>query len=379
VGQPPTSKSVGNDSITRDPSVPAVRAHFSTENKIRSTWKGITLFAWSLALYTGTFMAIILLPEWPLKIIAGLATGFFTAVLFVIAHDACHQALTPRPTLNRILGRIAFLPSLHPCTTWEYSHNGLHHGFTNVKHIDPGYAPFSLKEYDALPAWRRKLERLYRTTFGLALLYLIEIWWRCELFPPRSKRPKQRNLAFQLDRLLVVGFFTAQILLLLFSAKRLGLNPYGMIVVGFAVPFAFWNFVSGFLTFQHHTHPRVPWFSRVSDWSFFQGQVRSVIHVEFPRPVEIILHNIMEHTAHHVDPKIPLYHLRESQDQLESAYSEDIVTVKWTLRGFLKTLATCKLYDYDAHRWLDFGGTPTTDSLLPLRQPNCSLRTGGKA
>ena len=34
--------------------------------------------------------------------------------LFIIGHDACHGSLTDHDLLNRVLGRIAFLPSLMP-------------------------------------------------------------------------------------------------------------------------------------------------------------------------------------------------------------------------------------------------------------------------
>jgi acyl-lipid omega-6 desaturase (Delta-12 desaturase) len=362
-----------------DQTVREVRAHLPEVSKTRSSLTGVTLFAVSLLLYVLTFAATILLPGWPLKIVAGLANGFFVAVLFVIAHDACHQALTPSPILNRIIGRISFLPSLHPYTSWEHSHNGLHHAFTNVKKIDPGYAPYSLSEFLALPAWRRCLERGYRTTLGLGLLYLVEIWWRCELFPSQNRRPKQRNRTFQLDRILVAAFFISEILLLVFSAWRLHLNPFAMIGVGFFIPYLSWNFVSGFLTFQHHTHPKVPWYADVKEWTYFQGQVRSVVHVEFPFIVEIILHNIMQHTAHHVDPRIPLYHLRETQASLEAAYGAEITSVKFTWKGFFATIATCKLYDYEAHRWLDFDGTPTTPPLLSQNRLATAAPNGGAA
>ena len=41
--------------------------------------------------------------------------------------NACHQALTPISLLNKILGRLAMLPSWHAYSVWDYGHNGLHH------------------------------------------------------------------------------------------------------------------------------------------------------------------------------------------------------------------------------------------------------------
>ena len=88
------------------------------------------------------------------------------------------------------------------------------------------------------------------------------------------------------------------------------------------------------------------------------------MHIELPRPVELVLHNIMEHTAHHADPRVPLYNLEQAQKNLEAAYGDNIVVVPFTLGGLFKTLRTCRLFDYENHRWLDWDGTPTTRPLL---------------
>ena len=137
-----------------------------------------------------------------------------------------------------------------------------------------------------------------------------------------------------------------------------------LILAGVIVPFLLWNWLMGFVVFQHHTHPRVPWYGNEDDWSFYAGQVQSVVHIEMPRPVELVLHNIMEHTAHHVDPRIPLYNLEDAQKKLEHAYAGDIVVVPFTWRGYFHTLRTCRLFDYANHCWLDWNGSPTTEPLL---------------
>jgi omega-6 fatty acid desaturase (delta-12 desaturase) len=72
----------------------------------------------------------------------------------------------------------------------------------------------------------------------------------------------------------------------------------------------------------------------------------------------------MEHTAHHADPRVPLYNLEKAQKRLEETYGDNIVVVPFTVRGLFTTLRTCRLFDYENHRWLDWDGTPTTGSLL---------------
>jgi omega-6 fatty acid desaturase (delta-12 desaturase) len=125
------------------------------------------------------------------------------------------------------------------------------------------------------------------------------------------------------------------------------------------VPFILWNVLMGFVIYNHHTHPRVAWFARREEWSFYEGQIRSPVHLELPFWFNNILHHIMEHTAHHIDINIPLYRLKAAQDRVEALFGKEIVKERWTWTGHLDHVRRCKLYDYERHRWLDFDGNET--------------------
>src|SRR5262249_37072964 len=125
-------------------------------------------------------------------------------------------------------------------------------------------------------------------------------------------------------------------------------------------PWTAWIWFMGFTSFIQHTHPRMAWYDNEAEWSFYHVQLRSTAHVVFPWPIERMLHNIMDHPAHHLDPTIPLYELPRSQRLLEETCPEHAVVVRWTLGEYLRTCAACKLYDFRHHRWLDFNGAPTT-------------------
>jgi omega-6 fatty acid desaturase (delta-12 desaturase) len=67
------------------------------------------------------------------------------------------------------------------------------------------------------------------------------------------------------------------------------------------------------------------------------------------------MHNIFEHTAHHVDTGIPYYGLRDAQSRLEELCGPDIVRVqRFSVRGFLAQMRACQLYDYRGRRWVRF-------------------------
>src|SRR5215471_8055213 len=111
--------------------------------------------------------------------IAGVCIG----MLFVVGHDACHGSFSSSRRWNAMIGRLAFAPSLTPFSAWDLGHNRTHHVYTNLKPVDYVWAPLSKAEYDALPKWRRALERAYRTPLGVGLYYCIEIWWKRLFFP----------------------------------------------------------------------------------------------------------------------------------------------------------------------------------------------------
>ena len=78
---------------------------------------------------SGSIAADSVLSALALSIVGGVAGS----QLFVIAHDACHGSYTSSRTLNAIIGRLAFVPSVHSYSLWAYFHNGLHHNFTNLR------------------------------------------------------------------------------------------------------------------------------------------------------------------------------------------------------------------------------------------------------
>jgi hypothetical protein len=62
----------------------------------------------------------------------------------------------------------------------------------------------------------------------------------------------------------------------------------------------------------------------------------------------------MQHTAHHVNRRIPLTVGRVAALS-GTAYGNQIIVEPWRFTAVGKTLARCKLYDYENYRWLNPG------------------------
>jgi acyl-lipid omega-6 desaturase (Delta-12 desaturase) len=245
-------------------------------------------------------------------------------------HDVCHGGLTPYDLLNKILGRIALLPSCTPYIAWEFAHNRVHYSYTNH-----AWAPFSKEEYDRLPRLRRWLERHYRSVWGFGSYYLVEYWLKHLMCVAKKERQENEAAchvrAGSCSRPGLRACSDMGPLRLVRDAGRwrefLGAPDdfSDLLLVGIVLPFLVWNWGMGIAIFQHHNHPRAVWYANREEWDFFAGQVGSTVHARMPRWIDWISAFIMQHTAHHVNSRIPLYRLAQSQRYLERAYADQII------------------------------------------------------
>jgi acyl-lipid omega-6 desaturase (Delta-12 desaturase) len=339
-----------------------VRANMPADRRTRCYLASVPLFAACAIAYAGTFCLACCSAHPVFAAAAAVVNGLVIGLLFIIGHDACHGSFTPAAFLNRLLARLAFFTSLQPYTSWVYTHNGLHHGWTNLKGKDVVFAPLTLAEYRALPRHRRLLERACRSPLGIGLMHLTQVWWRHEIWPAAANAPKDLR-QFRRDRLMVLAFLLAKASLAFGlclgtsgSAGWAALKVAGLLTLIYAV----WFWLIGFVTFQQHTNPEVPWYDDAAEWSFYRGQIHGTPHVSFPLWFHKLLFNVMDHNAHHVDPLVPSYRLPESQRSLENDYGHDVVESIWSVRTFLRSLRVCRLYDYVRHQWLDYDGSPTS-------------------
>jgi omega-6 fatty acid desaturase (delta-12 desaturase) len=323
----------------------------------RSTLRALALVGVDVALFVALMWAIVTLQNPLLQTLAGAAAGLVIARLFILGHDACHQSFTPHRGLNRWLGRLVFLPSLTPYSLWEIGHNVVHHGYTNLKGFDFVWEPHTLAEFQALPRWRQRLERIYRSGWAPWLYYLVEVWWGRMFFPSRRAMPTRRAV-FTWDSLLVSTFALAWIGGLVFIASRTGQSALWLVAVGFGVPFLVWNGLIGFVVYVHHTHEGVSWYADKTRWAAAQPFVSTTVHLSFRWGVGSVLHHIMEHTAHHVDMGVPLYRLKEAQRLLEHKLPGQIIVQPFSWRWYAATARRCKLWSDEANCWTGFDGRP---------------------
>ena len=349
--------------LPQQPKGHELRALASPEAPRHSTMVGVAFATGDFVLLYGGAAVAILAPWWTAKAIGVVVSGIATAMLFALAHDAAHGSLANSRLMNRVLATLCFLPSWYPFTPWIRGHNHLHHGWTNVAECDYSWRPVSPADYLAMPRWRRAVEHVYRSWWGLWAHSIVEIWWKHMAMPRDDDRRYLNARHLAADRLLVAASVALHVAVCWLAAPRWStlaggpaLSPAVIVAAVVVVPWWIFHVMFSVVTFLHHTHPSVPWFRTKQESSYFAGQVKATVHVELPTWVEILLHNITVHGAHHVDPRIPFRHLPSAQRRIEASFSRDIIVVRWSLRSYIAVTRLCKLFDYDAREWCSFRG-----------------------
>jgi omega-6 fatty acid desaturase (delta-12 desaturase) len=315
------------------------------------------ILAFDVALFAVGSALTLLAASIALKLVGTLIVTAAIVRLFLIGHDACHGSFFGSPRLNATCGRLAFLPSLTAYSLWEFGHNTAHHGFNNLKGRDQVWTPFSKAEFDTLPRHRRVLERIYRSGVGWGAYYLVEMWWKKLYFASRKEIGTSRR-QYRLDSLLVTAGALLWLGVVGLTAHATGQSFALLTLLAVVVPFLLWNGIMGFVVYLHHTHPTIAWFQNRHEWQRQRAYLTATACARLPFGIDRLMHNIMEHNAHHLNPRIPMYTLRAAQQALREGFP-GLCDYRLNWRTYLDSTRRCKLYDYTNHAWTDFDGRVT--------------------
>ncbi len=326
----------------------AVRRTISSACYQRSWLRTFGWYLFDLALYLGAMWGVFASESVWLRLAFGVGAGCAVASMFVWAHDAAHGALFRSKPIAEILGTLFMLPSLNMYRLWSHGHNRVHHGFTSYTPIDWIWRPLTPEAYAAKGRWARLVYRMERSPYTCALHYLLRVWWPgMVIFQPEAQS-KDRFLV-TLDKLITLGF----VILLSGLTYRFGGGIVG-VLAGVVVPFVVFNYFIALFVFLHHTHPDVPFFDHRPEWSNTIGQVYCSVVVRCSRLSELLVHNIMIHVPHHVDPKIPFYHLKRAYADLQREYGEFIHEYRFRWSTVRMIFRRCQLYDFEKKVWYSF-------------------------
>jgi omega-6 fatty acid desaturase (delta-12 desaturase) len=315
------------------------------------TAKGLLYAVRDFAIYGVIVFALLATNTWWLLLPLWALAGLSVAGLFVLGHDAAHGSLFASKHLNRWVARVAFLPAAHVREAWDLGHNRIHHGHTVQQGMDFVWHPVTVEEYQAMSRFERLRHRVEWSWFGAGLYYGRQVWWHkiMRFTPPRKWAERIRR-----DRVQVI----AALVLVGAGLAALGWVQHGGVLGALwtfvkvaLIPWALFTWLIGFTVYVHHIDEDIRWYPR-RVWSRFKGQMEGTTNLRSPRFMAVFFHNIFVHVPHHVDMRIPFYELPRAARAIRDAYPETVHERRFSLRRYLRTTRTCKLYDFERGVWL---------------------------
>lgn len=310
----------------------------------RSTLRGLGLLARDAAILgvavwglLSTNNPLVLIPLW-------LVAGIAVAGLFVIGHDAAHDALFDSRRLNGVVARVSMLPSLHAAEVWVFGHNRVHHGHTLKQGLDFVWHPLTVEQYQQLGRLAKLRHKLEWGPFGAGAHYLREVWWnKMVRFAPPSRWANQMRR----DQAVVVLYAIGALVALVALDGTDGIWQWAKVVV---IPFLLFCQTIGWVVHVHHISPDIRWWPR-REWNRFRGQVEGTTILWGPPGWDFFVHWIMVHLPHHVDMRIPCYRLPEAARAIAEAFPDQVDERPIRVRDYLASTKACKLHDFETGTW----------------------------
>lgn len=262
----------------------------------------------------GLFLALIAImlvtvhyAYWMTLLLALPAAGLLVR-LFIIQHDCGHGSFFKRRSSNDLIGRICSVLTVTPYRVWAYEHAKHHSTSGNLQERGIGdIDTLTVREYAALPPWRKAWYRLYRNPlflFGFAVPFYFVFMQRLPHIHPLPRRADAWKSVLALDAAIVVvygtlGYFVGFWNLFLVAAP----------VVHLA------SAVGGWLFFVQHQFEDTHW-NRPPDWDQQVAALFGSSYYVLPPVLNWFTGNIGLHHIHHLNSMIPNYRL---QDCLKSS------------------------------------------------------------
>jgi omega-6 fatty acid desaturase (delta-12 desaturase) len=71
----------------------------------------------------------------------------------------------------------------------------------------------------------------------------------------------------------------------------------------------------------------------------------------------LFFHSIFVHMPHHVDMRIPCYHLNAAAEAIEAAFPGRVIDRRFHLRDYFAATRRCKLQDFETGEWLPYSAS----------------------
>ena len=273
-----------------------------------------------------------------LSLLLALPTAGFLIRVFIIFHDAGHGSFFRRSRWNRALGYVAGILTFTPFQHWTHEH-AMHHATAgDLDRRDLGDVwTMTVQEFVAAPRRLRLAYRVFRNPFVLFFL-VAPIGFLFNHRIPRKRTSNRARWAIVWTNIGVALFVVAMSL------------PFGFVnfALVFTPVFLIASTVGTWLFYVQHQFEGVYW-RRHEGWDFVAAALSGSSYLALPRVLQWFTGNIGFHHIHHLDPRIPNYHLERAHRELPLLHQVPVLRVRDTMRCL-----SMRLYDETTGQMVSF-------------------------
>jgi len=312
-------------------------ARYEAPDTWRSLWQVVNSILPYLLLWYGMWLSLSV-SYWITLGLAFVAAGFLVRI-FIIFHDCGHGAFFKSKKANAILGSVAGVLTLTPYDSWRHEHAVHHATAGDLDRRGTGDIwTLTVKEYRALPLWRKIGYRLYRNPivmFGLGPIFMFFLRYRL----PKNLSAKSREYRSILGTNIgIIGVAAAVGFLIGFKEFALIQLPITLISSSIGI----WLF------YVQHQFEGVYW-RRNDNWDYLTTALEGSSFYKLPKILQWFTGNIGFHHIHHLSPRIPNYFLEKCHK--ENALFQQTKAV--TFLSSFKSLSF-RLWDEERHQLIGF-------------------------
>ena len=291
-----------------------------------------------LAALVGLMCATLDVSYWITLALAVPAAGFLVRT-FIIMHDCGHGSFVPSRRANEIIGFITGAITLTPFAQWRRDH-ALHHASSGDldRRGHGDVLTLTVEEYLARSRWGRLKYRLYRhpiTLFILGPIFLLVVRHLPAAGIARTTKTKVESRA---TTAAIITFVVATMIVIGWKPVLLIYGPIILIA----------GATGNWLFYVQHQFDDTYWAPH-DGWDYAEAAIKGASYYRLPRVLEWMTGRIGLHHVHHLDPKIPNYHLRRCHDENGVLHAVTVLTIRESIRT-----ASLKLWDPEQRRMIGF-------------------------